>query len=529
MLDALSFVLFGKAHRNINKPQLVNSINKKNCLVEVEFEIGKNTYFIRRGIAPGVFEIHVNGSMLDQSSKSKDYQKILEQNILKLNHKSFHQVVVLGSSSFIPFMQLSAWHRRTVIEDLLDINVFSKMNIILKEQNNVLKEKIKEIDHLIELNDTKHMSQKRHITNLEKLNKEHKEDIKKQIDTLQEEVERFQAENQELTDELNGFPDIDEDLRKTHDYKQTLLHANGQLTSEIKIVVKDAKFYETHNNCPTCKQEIDEETKDTSLQSLKEKARILSNRKSQFEKEYATVDIKIAELSDLKRKIIDCTNAIKSNISNITRNQRSISDLEEKIDSMNSSESDISTSKAELEVLESEKYELVNNKLKLTDEFQYNTVMLEMLKDSGIKSKVIKQYVPVINKLVNNYLQVLDFFVSFNLDESFNEEIRSRYRDTFSYASFSEGEKQRIDLALLFTWRMIAKMKNSVATNLLILDETFDSSLDHDGVENLMKILYTLPEDSNVFVISHKGEILEGKFEKKIEFAKEKNFSVMKG
>lgn len=530
MLDALSFVLFGKAHRNINKPQLVNSINKKGCLVEVDFKIGKNNYHVKRGISPGLFEIYVNGNMLNQTSTSREYQRILEQNILKLNHKSFHQIVVLGSSSFIPFMQLSQGHRRDVIEDLLDINVFSKMNFILRERNSILKDTIKDISHQIELNETKREQQKKYINDLTALNSSHRKEKENQIKKLQDEIEEIQLVNEEKLAIINAQkPDVEKGLKFQHDQKQILLQQNGQIQSDIKAVVKEAKFYETNESCPTCHQELDEQTRDTSIQSAKEKARILSDRKKSIISKDKQIESEITRLNAIFETINKIQTEINSGLSTISANQKSIKTLEGDLHKLNGASSDLKNAKEELEVSSKTFENLVEKKFTLTDEFQYNTVMVEMLKDTGIKTKVIKQYLPVINKLVNNYLQTLDFFVSFQLDEAFIEEIRSRHRDSFSYDSFSEGEKQRIDLALLFTWRQVAKMKNSVATNLLILDETFDSSLDHDGVENLMKILYTLDDDTNVFVISHKGEILEGKFEKKIEFHKEKNFSVMKG
>lgn len=528
MLDALSFALFGKAHRNINKPQLVNSINKKNCLVEVEFTIGKKHYKIVRGINPGIFEIWVNGSMMNQSSHSKEYQRILEQNILKLNHKSFHQVVVLGSSSFIPFMQLPQGHRRAVIEDLLDIGVFSKMNYLLREKNSKLKEDIKDVSHQIDIVQTKREAQRKYITNLNKLNTSHRKEKEDRIDDFQKQIDELQAVNAVLVEEVNSKrPYIEDELKKSHNQHQSLLQRNGQINSDIKNIVKNAKFYEDNDNCPTCHQNIDSKLKASVLSEAKGKARELSKQKDELVKLGKDVDQRIADLNKNFSEIKEKQDTINTNISSISHFQKAISRLEKELQEMVNEGGDIVKAQKDLEALDKEYNKLVDKKVKYADEYSYNGVMAEMLKDTGIKTKVIKQYIPVINKLVNQYLSVLDFFVSFQLDETFTEEIRSRYRDTFSYDSFSEGEKQRIDLALLFTWRQIAKMKNSVATNLLILDETFDSSLDPDGVENLMKILYTLSDDTNVFVISHKGEILEGRFEKKIEFQKDKNFSVM--
>lgn len=528
MLDALSFVLFGKAHRNINRPQLVNSINKKNMIVELDFSIGKQSYFVRRGMKPDVFEIYVNGEMLNQSSHSKEYQKILEQNILKLTHKSFHQIVVLGSSSFIPFMQLPQGHRRSVIEDLLDINVFSKMNYLLRERNSTLKDKIQNSGHKVEILETKRDSQKKYIRDLTQINDDHRKEKQDQIKELQDQVTELQAANHPLVTKIETQkPEIEKELKLFHDQKQILLHSNGQLQSEISQVVKEAKFYDSHDECPTCHQEIDKETKDSTKQSAKEKARILQSKRTDINKRAKEVDEKLTSLNERFQLTAKMQDEVNQNILSITSHQKTIQRLETEISNMDRGLGDLDVAKSELSTIESDREKLIENKFKLSEEYNYNQVMGEMLKDTGIKTKVIKQYIPIINKLVNQYLQILDFFVSFQLDESFQEEIRSRYRDRFSYDSFSEGEKQRIDLALLFTWRHIAKMKNSVSTNLLVLDETFDSSLDHDGVENLMKILYTLDDDTNVFVISHKGEILEGKFSKKIEFNKEKNFSIM--
>lgn len=528
MLDALSFALFGRAHRAINNPQLVNSINKKHMLVEAEFDVGKTSYFVRRGHGPRVFQIFVNGQELNQDAHAKDLQKILELNILKLNHKSFHQIVVLGSSSFIPFMQLSQNHRRDVIEDLLDINVFSKMNVLLRERNSALKEAIKDIKHQIELNDGKRESQKRYIRDLSKLNAEYREDKERQIADLQQQIDQWQDQNGGWVKDIEAHkPELEKALAHQEAQREAIISESGQITSEIKNVVKEAKFYEKNDTCPTCHQDIDEDTKDTAISAAKEKARLLAQRKERVEKGFGNVDAEVKRLSESLKAINDLQGKVNSNIASIQGAQRTIGTLEAELNKLVNGSGDLSEAKEELEKIEATREQLVEDKLTKADEYQYNSIMAEMLKDTGIKTKVIKQYLPVINKLVNQYLQVLDFFVSFELDESFSEEIRSRYRDTFTYDSFSEGEKQRIDLALLFTWRQVAKMKNSVATNLLVLDETFDSSLDHDGVENLMKILHTLSDDTNVFVISHKGEILEGKFEKKIEFRKEKNFSQM--
>ena len=525
MLDAIAFGLFGKPHRNINKPQLINTVNNKNCVVEVTFVIGKAQYKIIRGIKPNVFEIWKNGDMINQSSHSKEYQKILEQNILKLNHKSFHQIVVLGSSSFVPFMQLPAQHRRDVIEDLLDINVFSKMNSLLKEKTSVLKDKMKDLSFKLDVETNKIDTQKKYISDLKALNKTAKEQKDVQVDKLRKDLASLSKENAEISAEVEDKQKpLEKELNTLHDRKQVFVQYNAQFRQQMSQVVKESKFYEENENCPTCSQEITESVRNDKLQSSKEKAKELKDAMDE-------ASVKSGEIEDSITQVSDDLNAIRAKQSTVNSNNQSIARIQNEIEYLEkelNQTGDIETAKEELEAMQNTANEFNMSKFQLNEEYSYNNVMSEMLKDTGIKTKIIKQYIPVINKLVNQYLQILDFYVHFDLDESFTETIRSRHRDQFSYDSFSEGEKQRIDLALLFTWRMIAKMKNSISTNLLLLDETFDSSLDHDGVENLMKILHSLDENSNTFIISHKGDILDGKFKDKIEFVKEKNFSKIK-
>lgn len=529
LLDALSFSLFGKPHRNINKPQLVNSINNKDCVVEVEFTVGSNEFKIVRGIKPNTFEIWTNGSMVDQSSHAKEYQKILEQNILKLNHKSFHQIIVLGSSSFIPFMQLPAQHRRDVIEDLLDINVFSKMNVILKEKNARLKDKAKEIKYSLDLLDNKILTQKKYIDGITSLNDDFISKRKRDIKKIRKDISILEKENI-ICDEFvqENQSNMQTELNKANDKKQTLLQYQAQFQTKIKALVKDAKFYEQNETCPTCTQNIDSVLRDTNLAEAQSKAKELKEAMEQGSKESAIVEETIERFTGLANNIRVKLSTISSNSTTISRMQTQIQSYQDELNATQGASGDLNKANTELNDMFDDQKNINSDRYELNENMLYNSVMTEMLKDTGIKTKVIKEYLPVINNLVNKYLQVLDFFVHFDLDESFQETIRSRHRDAFSYDSFSEGEKQRIDLALLFTWRQIAKMKNSVATNLLVLDETFDSSLDHDGVDNLMKILYTLDDDTNVFVISHKGEILDGKFEEKLEFYKDKNFSRLK-
>ena len=522
MLDALSFGLFGKPHRKIMKSQLVNSINQRQAVVEVEFSIGKSNFKIVRGIKPNVFEIWKDGKMINQSSHAMEYQKILEQNILKLNHKSFHQVVVLGSSSFIPFMQLNAGHRRDVIEDLLDINIFSKMNVILKEKNSILKDKLSKTNHTIDLIKNKITQQSKYIRDIAALTTENKKKYEKQIKSAEEKIQKLQDHNNQLSSELENKGDLD--LTKLQERKNNVIALRAEQKQQLKAVAKRGLFLEKNDECPTCEQPI--QNKDKLVFDTKNEAYQIEHTLGMIESDYKLVEQEISSLQETISKVNEKTNIINSNNREIASLNQSNKDLKSYLDEEVSA--DLSEARNELEKLSSDKESLLEEKLKVAEQFNYNGVIGEMLRDTGIKTKIIKQYLPAINKLVNQHLQVLDFFVSFDLDESFQETIRSRYRDDFTYESFSEGEKQRIDLSLLFTWRQIAKMKNSVATNLLILDETFDSSLDHDGVENLLKILNTLGEDTNTFIISHKGDILDNKFESKIEFTKERNFSQMK-
>ena len=529
LLDALSFALFGKAHRNIGKPQLVNSINNKDCVVEVNFVVSGSAFRIIRGIKPNIFEIYKNNELINQDSHNKEYQKILEANILKLNHKSFHQIVVLGSSSFIPFMQLPAQHRRDVIEDLLDINVFSKMNQILKEKNSLLKDQIKDVGYKIDLQSNKIDTQKKYIQDINRINKDLKDQKLQQIIDLQSQMKDLNVENDGLRVQIEENNDaILGSIGKFEKKRQELLGYDNKFKSEIKSVVKEAKFFEDNCTCPTCSQDIDEAIKKDRLTTASSKAKELTTALDKLTTELTATEQSLNSNKAKLEEVRSWQQKQNSNIQLITHIQSNIASVQNDINNLTDTTSDISKAKDDLELYTEAKGAMSGSKLELNEQFQYNQCIAEMLKDTGIKTKIVKQYLPVINKLVNQYLQILDFFVHFNLDESFQESIRSRHRDSFSYDSFSEGEKQRIDLALLFTWRMIAKMKNSVSTNLLILDETFDSSLDYEGVDNLMKIIHELDDDTNVFVISHKGDILDGKFSRKIEFFKDKNFSKIK-
>ena len=527
MLDALSFGLFGKPHRKISKPQLVNSINQKGTEVEVEFSIGKAQYKIVRGIKPNIFEIWVDGNMVNQDSHAKEYQAMLEKNILKLSHKSFHQIVVLGSSSFVPFMQMAGGARREVIEDLLDINIFSKMNSLLKEKSSILKDAISSNSHSIELVKTKINAQKKYLRDLSAVNEQHKATKEDEIQTLFDEIHSLEAQNTGLNVNLDTDA-ICTSLDKLKPQRTQLMDYQAQFKTQIKSVVKEAKFFDENEHCPTCDQGIDSDLRDSKKEGANARAKELSTAMTKATEQLTSFDNEIDGL-EVQLKVQQSTiNTIQSNTQLVTRLTRNIDRIRQDISEMEGTTGDLQGANAELNKLN--EFSIAKNEEKFTlgEQSSYNQVASELLRDTGIKTKIIKQYVPVINQLTNQYLQILDFFVHFDLDENFSETIRSRHRDNFSYDSFSEGEKQRIDLSLLFTWRQIAKMKNSVATNLLILDETFDSSLDDDGVDNLMKILYSLGEETNVFVISHKAELEDAQFQRRLEFVKDKNFSKLK-
>jgi DNA repair exonuclease SbcCD ATPase subunit len=523
MLDALSFAMFGKAHRNINKNQLVNSINGKNMLVEIEFAIGPSLYKIIRGVKPTKFEIWKDDNLINQDSHNKEYQKVLEQNILKLNHKSFHQIVVLGSSSFIPFMQLPSQHRREVIEDLLDINVFSKMNGILKERVSVLKEKDRANRSELDVIDEKIKTQQRYVKKLEQLNVSQKEDRLKEIDQLQAQIDELLSSKIEVdSTHLDALKESTAVLNKKIREIEKFDHQFGVKQKELN---KEIKFYENNTSCPTCDQSIDESLKSEKIDASSKRWDELEEGRLQAQSKIQKMNAQLADIINQTEVAQEAVNKEYETTVEINQAQKRINTLHEDILRVETETGSIEEATTQLNEYTSKKSSLLDERMQIADDVAYRAVITELLKDTGIKTKIIKQYLPVINNLVNKYLQVLDFFVSFHLDDTFKESIRSRHRDEFSYDSFSEGEKQRIDLALLFTWRQVAKMKNSVATNLLILDETFDSSLDADGVDNLTSILDTLDDDTNVFIISHKGELLEGKFDDKIEFVKSKNFS----
>jgi DNA repair exonuclease SbcCD ATPase subunit len=524
MLDALSFALFGKPHRNINKPQLINSINNKQCLVEVEFDVGTFKYKIIRGMKPNIFEVYKNGKLLDQESHSRDYQKIIEQNILKLNHKSFHQVVVLGSSNFVPFMQLPSYQRRSVIEELLDIGVFTKMNNVLKEKSNQLRNKITQTDSDIAILKERIDLQEKHISELKKIDSSQEKKRIAEVETLNEEIDSLITSNASLQLEYdNDYTTAVASHASSAKGKTKLEIKKNALKQEMDSVVTESQFYEKNDYCPTCSQDISEELKSEKRIGCKTTAKKLNTSYMRLKDHLVSAQSQIDALYAKVVHLNEVNSSIRQNESKINILNSRLSHLH-KCGSVN----DTKSAEAKLKVDRKKSDNLFEIKTSQSSLNAYFDAIGELLRDTGIKTKVIRQYLPIMNKLINQYLQILDFFVLFNLDDAFNETIKSRHRDEFTYASFSEGEKQRIDLSLLFAWRQIAKMKNSANTNLLILDETFDSSMDADGVDNLLKILYTLGKETNVFIISHKQDLLEGKFPQKIEFEKVNNFSRIK-
>ena len=527
MLDALCFALFGKPFRKITKGQLVNSINEKGTKVEVCFSIGKDDYRVFRGIKPNTFELYKNNKLVDQDAAVRDTQKYLEQNVLKLNFKSFTQVVILGSSTFVPFMQLSAAHRRSVIEDLLDINIFSNMNALLKDRVRTAATQSKDCTHMLKLAEEKVTSQQKLIGSLQEVNQtrqkekqDKREDNRLKIEKCKSDIETRKCQLEELEGNLNGVEEHKELLT-------TLRQSQSDINSELKGAAKELKFFKTHDECPTCSQQIEKEFKNAAIGGLEQKGKKLTKEFKGLTTQIADAVSVIENMEEISRKCHETRSRISGSEREVVRLEMENLAIDKELLELQTNTPNMDKERSSLvefqQTLETTKTDC--GKISQTlDEYQ---VVASLLKDSGIKSQIIKKYVPVFNNLINKYLHSMDFFVNFTLDEEFNEVIKSRFRDEFSYSSFSEGEKQKIDLALLFTWREVARMKNSVATNLLILDEVFDSSLDSEGTNELLKILRNLGNDTNVFVISHKGEILVDKFLRTIKFEKVNDFSKM--
>ena len=523
ILDALCFGLFGKPFRQISKNQLINTVNAQGTIVEIEFETQNKNVKVVRGIKPNTFEIWVDGNMINQSANAKDYQKHLEQQILKLNYRSFTQVVILGSSTFIPFMQLKSQARREVVEDILDIKIFSLMNLILKGKVKSLNADISENQYQVELNREKVELQENYIEDIER----NKDTLLSQKTTLRdgneeevfsrkEEANRITKENQTLLDAMSGEDAAVEKRDKLKDIQFTLKDKHNRHEQMID-------FLEKNDVCPTCEQDIDEAFKTKAISQRSEQVKELSEGLIQMKKEMDKATNKLKEYKDIAKVLNDNNIKLAKLNSGITELEKFNATIAEEIRQLESGD----VTKTDYEKLDNLKklcYSLESTKSKLKEDMVYFDVARNLLQDTGIKTKIIKQYLPIMNKLINGYLSSMDFFVNFNIDENFNETIKSRFRDVFSYANFSEGEKMRIDLALLFTWRAVAKMKNSTNTNLLILDEIFDSSLDATGTDDFLKILNTF-EKENVFIISHKQDMLIDKFRSVIKFEKVKNFS----
>ena len=522
MLDALCFGLFGKPFRGINKPNLVNSINNRDAVVEVEFSIGNKEFKIVRGIKPNNFEIYQDKVLLNQDAAVRDYQDYLERFILKLNYKSFTQIVILGSASFTPFMQLSAADRRAIIEDLLDIQIFSTMNSLIKERLANNKDLTVEKKNDISLLMQKYQLKKEHQDKLNQDNeakvKEYEEEIllhRETIRTLSGEVDDLERSKQTLTDICSKIPENEKKIT-------ALKKIESQIEGKISKVGTDRSFYEHNADCPTCRQAITLGFKEEQLRELHTKEEELAGGLTELQTKITEQEGVIAELRENEKELSNVRIQLATTQTSIKGLNDSITKLEKQIKQIQQPKENIDEN--ELDAIKKEVEQAQGELKQLLDDKAYYDVASSLLKDTGIKTNIIKQYLPVINKLVNKYLTSMDFFVNFNLDESFKETIKSRHRDEFSYHNFSEGEKQRIDMALMLTWRAVEKLKNSTNTNLLILDEVFDSSLDTSGTEDLMKILHSL-EDANLFVISHKGDILQDKFSNTIRFEKVKNFS----
>lgn len=527
LLDAISFALYGKAFRNINKPQLVNSITQKNCLVECEFDVGGKKYLVRRGMKPNIFEIFQNGKLLNQDSRTTEYQDVLEKQILKLTHKSFSQIIVLGSANFVPFMQLPPYVRREVIEDLLDIQIFSTMNALLKTKIDENKSDIAAVEQSIIMLESQIELQRKHINSIRQNNEELVE--KKRVS-----INKTMAQIQEASVELASLKEeVDRHLESINDEKQITkrlhksLEYEKQIADKLKSTRKEIKFYQDNDKCPTCHQMLEETFKQQKISKKNTQIDKLNDGNAKLETEIQVAEQRITEIKKIQKHIESLNKQIVVINNRIFSWNENIILLNNEIESIRSNTKIIDGTKDEIKNLKEDLKTQVKFREKLHEERTLINISNYLLKDNGVKTKIIRQYVPIMNKLINKYLVALDFFVQFELNEKFEETIKSRHRDEFSYNSFSEGEKTRVDLALLFTWRAIAKMRNSASTNLLIMDEIFDSSLDSAGADEFMKILEDLTSDVNVFVISHKGDALMDKFHSAIKFTKEKNFSKM--
>ena len=525
MLDALCFSLFGKPFRKINIPQLINSVNQKALMVEVNFTIGSTEYRVVRGEKPKLFEIYKDGNLINQVASRREYQVLLEQNILKLNYNSFTQIVILGSSTFVPFMQLPAQQRRDIIEDLLDIKIFTTMNVLLKERLSDNKLKITDVKNALMVEDEKLNVHENYIHEIETKNRARIANLMSEVDKSESSISRLEISIESNNANIKELQDSITDEESVNKKLQDILKIESKFDDKIKKIRKEIKFFEDNDVCPTCDQDIDKTIKDAKITQGKNKVDEVTNALDKLQVELNKENQRLLDIAEVNKEIQEYLTKVTDENNQISSLNRYIKQMRESIDTEVSDSTDLKAEnnklrniKKGIEALEKKRKEHINEK-ELLD------VAFEMLRDKGIKTQIVRQYIPVMNKLVNKYLAAMEFFVSFELDEKFEETIKSRHRDSFSYSSFSEGEKMRIDLSLLLTWRSIAKMKNSTNTNLLILDEVFDASLDSNGCDEFLKLLNELGQDTNIFVISHKGDILQDKFRSVIRFEKHKNFS----
>jgi|TARA_R100000027_G_scaffold12827_1_gene9147 DNA repair exonuclease SbcCD ATPase subunit len=526
MLDALTFVLFNKPYRKINKPQLANTTNERECVVEIEFTVNTRQYLVRRGIKPNLFDIIVNGTPLHREADDRAMQRILEENILKLNYKSFTQIVILGSSTFVPFMQLTASNRREVIEDLLDIRIFSAMNNILKEYVREKKNQVKSLDLKKETLKDKMKMQKNFIEELENRGNANIDANNKKIDTLDQEVLLYMKENEGLEESISQFAKEQESVTGAEDKLAKLNNLKGKLSQKVGTITKEHKFFTENTVCPTCTQDIEEEFRLNRIEDAQNKAKELRDGYEELEKTIKFEQERERQFIALSKEITKLTHDISQNNTRINLNQRQIRGLENEIQTITNNLQNRNTEHEKLEEFRENLHKTIEDLSDKKQEIVYHDFAYSLLKDDGVKTKIIKKYLPFINQQVNRYLQMMDFYINFKLDEEFGENIESPIHENFSYSSFSEGEKMRIDLALLFTWREVARVKNSANTNLLIMDEVFDSSLDGFGTDEFLKIIRYVVQDANIFVISHKQDMLD-KFENVIKFEKVKGFSRM--
>ena len=527
LLDALCFGLFQRPFRIIKKDQLINTINEKECVVEIEFVIGTKQYKIIRGIKPNIFEIWCDGDMLNQDAAQRDYQKHLEQTILKLNFRSFTQVVILGNASFVPFMQLKARDRRQVVEEILDIEIFSKMNFMFREKQKLQDEIIKQDDFEYSILDTKIEGKKKYIDDISNRSKELMDSKKVELDKTITDIANYEQDIRNVKVEISDLQKQVLDETRVSSKKTKLHSMEAKLENTCNKHKKDLRFFESHDDCPTCQQSIDTAFKATMIDSKKEKVAELDSALGQIDKEIKTNQMRLDTINDTMILIREKELLINRYETSIVEIQKQTSRLQTEISEVSNENVSTAVQTGELNQLQ-EQLTQTDIKKKTDKEHKiYIDTARHLMQDTGIKTKIINQYLPIMNQYINKYLADMDFFVNFTLDEEFKETIKSRYRDEFNYHSFSEGEKLRIDLAILFTWREIAKLKNSTNTNLLVLDEIFDSSLDTSGTDEFMRILYTTMEKENVFVISHKGDTLIDKFPRVMKFEKYKNFTRM--